>query len=85
MKPAVSDLKRRFRVEQAFSTLKRLSGLQRAGYFGIAKTHAQMVMAAISSNLPKAANRITFNPKNLAIAQNQITEPLRPIIAAKTD
>lgn len=60
--------KRRFRVEQTFGTLKRLSGLQRARYFGVAKTHAQMAMAAISSNLLKAANRITLNPKNFAIA-----------------
>ena len=60
--------KRRFRVEQVFGTLKRLFGLHRARYFGIKKTHAQMVMAAISSNLLKAANQITLNPKNFAIA-----------------
>lgn len=59
--------KRRFRVEQAFGTLKRLFGLQRARYFGVARTHAQMVMAAISANLLKAANRITLNPEKRAI------------------
>jgi len=34
--------KRRFRVEQCFGTMKRLFGLHRARYFGLAKTHAQM-------------------------------------------
>ena len=38
-----------------------LFGLQRARYFDVAKTHAQMVMAAIAQNLLKAANKITFN------------------------
>ena len=55
--------KRRFRVEQCFGTMKRLFGLQRARYFGQAKTHAQMVMAAISQNLLKAANKITLIPQ----------------------
>ena len=41
--------------------MKRLFGLQRARYFDVAKTHAQMVMAAISQNLLKAANKITLN------------------------
>ena len=53
--------KQRFRVEQCFGTMKRLFGLHRARYFGGAKTHAQMVMAAISQNLLKAANKITLN------------------------
>jgi IS5 family transposase len=52
--------KRRFRVEQCFGTMKRLFALDRARYFGRAKTHAQMVMAAISQNLLKAANKITI-------------------------
>ena len=60
--------KHRFRVEQCFGTMKRLFGLQRARYFGLAKTHAQMVMAAISQNLLKAANKITLNPQTSAIA-----------------
>ncbi|MCP4363837.1 MAG: IS5 family transposase [Planctomycetes bacterium] len=60
--------KHRFRVEQCFGTMKRLFGLHRARYFGVAKTHAQMVMAAISQNLLKAANKITLNRQTPAIA-----------------
>ncbi len=60
--------KRRFRVEQCFGTMKRLFGLHRARYFGRAKTHAQMVMAAISQNLLKAANKIILNKQTPAIA-----------------
>ena len=57
--------KQRLRVEQCFGTMKCLFGLHRARYFGVAKTHAQMVMAAISLNLLKAANKITLNRKPL--------------------
>ena len=53
--------KHRFRIEQCFGTMKRLFGLHRARYFGVAKTHAQMVMAALSQTLLKVANTITFN------------------------
>jgi IS5 family transposase len=60
--------KRRFRVEQCFGTMKRLFGLQRARYFGVAKTHAQLAMAAIGQNLLKAANKIKLNPQATAIA-----------------
>jgi len=60
--------KRRFRVEQCFGTMKRLFGLHRARYFGVAKTHAQLAMAVIGQNLLKAANKITLNPKTLVIA-----------------
>ena len=60
--------KQRFRVEQCFGTMKRLFGLHRARYFGLAKTHAQMVMAAISQNLLKATNKITLNKQTPAIA-----------------
>ena len=60
--------KQRFRVEQCFGTMKRLFGLHRARYFGLAKTHAQMVMAAISLNLLKATNKITLNIQTPAIA-----------------
>ena len=60
--------KRRFRVEQCFGTMKRLFGLHRARYFGVAKTHAQLAMAAIGQNLLKAANKVTLNPQNPAIA-----------------
>ena len=41
--------------------MKRLFGLHRARYFDVAKTHAQMVMAAIAQNLLKAENKITLN------------------------
>ena len=58
--------KRRFRVEQCFGTMKRLFGLHRARYFGRAKTHAQVVMAAIGQNLLKAANKITLTPQTPA-------------------
>ena len=60
--------KRRFRVEQCFGTIKRLFGLHRARYFGQAKTHAQLAMAAIGQNLLKAANKMTLNPQTTAIA-----------------
>jgi len=58
----------RFRVEQCFGTMKRLFGLYRARYFGCARTHAQLAMAAIGQNLLKAANKITLNPQTPAIA-----------------
>ena len=48
--------------------MKRLFGLQRARYFGLAKAHARMAMAAIGQNLLKAANKITLNPQTPAIA-----------------
>lgn len=52
--------KQRFRIEQCFGTMKRLFGLARARYFGLAKTHAQLAMAAIGQNLIKAANKISL-------------------------
>ena len=33
-------------IEQVFGTAKRLFGLDRARYFGSAKTHAQMALSA---------------------------------------
>ena len=60
--------KQRFRVELCFGTMKRLFGLHRARYFGLAKTHARMVMAAISQNLLKAANKIILNEQTPANA-----------------
>jgi IS5 family transposase len=60
--------KRRFRVEQCFGTMKRLFGLHRARYFGSTKTHAQMVMSAISQNLLKAANKIILTNQIYTIA-----------------
>jgi transposase, IS5 family len=60
--------KHRFRSEQCFGTLQRLFGLYRAQYFGVAKTHAQMVMAALSQTLLKAADKITLNKQTPTIA-----------------
>ncbi|MBK0329383.1 IS5 family transposase [Rhodobacteraceae bacterium F11138] len=60
--------KRRFRIEQCFGTMKRLFGLCRARYFGTARTHAQLAMAAIGQNLLKAANKIALNQQTPAIA-----------------
>ena len=72
--------KRRFRVGQCFGTMKMLFGFDRARYFGLAKTHARLVMAfdrppepmahcgLISQNLLKAANRTTLKPQTPAIA-----------------
>ena len=53
--------KHRFRIEQCFDTMKRLFGLYRAQDFGVAKTHAQMLMAALLLTLLKPAHKITFN------------------------
>ena len=53
--------KHRFRIEQCFDTMKRLFGLYRARHFGVAKIHAQMVMAVILLTLLKAAHKNTFN------------------------
>ncbi|MDG2403498.1 MAG: hypothetical protein P8M25_00630, partial [Paracoccaceae bacterium] len=67
-----------------FGTMKRLFGLHRARSFGVAKTHAQMVMAAISQNLLKAANKITLNKQtNLRnrIAQTDNANPPAEIAA----
>ena len=58
----------RFRIEQCFGTAKRLFNLHRARYFGIAKTHGQMTIAAIGQNLLKAANKISLHLQTLAIA-----------------
>ena len=60
--------KQRFGVAKCFDTMKRLFGLYRARYFGVAKIHAQMVMAALSQNLLKAVNKITLNKQTPAIA-----------------
>ena len=44
----------RYKVEQAFGTMKRQFHLARARYFGVAKTQAQMAWAALGMNLLKA-------------------------------
>ena len=51
--------KRRFRVEQCFGTMKRLFGLHRARYFGVARTHAQMAMAAILTKPMKLTSSLS--------------------------
>lgn len=48
----------RYKVDQGFGTMKRKVGLSRARYFGVRKTQAQMIWAAINLNLLKAANKI---------------------------
>ncbi len=63
--------------------MKRLFGLHRAGYFGVARTHAQPAplgifslgnepagqwMAAIGQNLLKATTKIALDPQTKAIA-----------------
>jgi transposase, IS5 family len=50
--------KRRFKVEQAFGTMKRLFGLNRGRYFGTGKTELQMMLAAIGMNLLKAQRKL---------------------------
>ena len=41
--------------------MKRHFGLHRARYFGRAKVHVQMAMAAIAQTLLKAANKVERN------------------------
>ena len=60
--------KHRFRIEQCFGTMKRMFRLHRARYFGVTKTHAQMVMATLSQTLLKAADKITLNKQTPTIA-----------------
>lgn len=48
----------RFKVEQAFGTMKRRFHLARARYFGTAKVQAQMYWAALGMNLLKAHNKL---------------------------
>jgi IS5 family transposase len=45
--------KRRGAVETTFATWKRRMGLTRARYIGLAKTHAQFLMAALAFNMRK--------------------------------
>ena len=48
----------RFKVEQAFGTMKRRFHLARARYFGVAKVQAQMCWAALGMNLLKAHRKL---------------------------
>ena len=52
----------RYKVEQAFGTMKRRFHLSRARYFGVAKTQAQMCWAALGMNLLKAWNKLQRHP-----------------------
>ena len=63
--------------------MQRLFGLPRVRYFGATKTHAQMVMAALSQTLLKAANTITYQQINLnnRRAQTENTNPPTEIAA----
>jgi transposase, IS5 family len=56
MNKAIATL--RYKVEQAFGTMKRRFGLGRARYFGAAKTQAQMAWAALGMNLLKALRKL---------------------------
>jgi transposase, IS5 family len=47
---------------------RRVKASRRWYYFGCARTHAQLAMAAIGQNLLKAAHKITLNPQTPAIA-----------------
>ena len=75
--------KHRFRSEQCFGTLQRLFGLYRAQYFGVAKIHAQMVVAALSRDLAQGRTQEHFqqiNPGNRR-AQTKNTNPPAEIAA----
>ena len=56
MNRAIAKL--RYKVEQAFGTMKRRFHLGRARYFGAAKTQAQMAWAALGVNLLKAMRKL---------------------------
>ena len=64
MNKAIATL--RYKVEQAFGTMKRRFHLHRARYFGVAKTQAQMCWAALGMNLLKAWNKLQVNPIRMA-------------------
>jgi transposase, IS5 family len=50
--------KTRYKIEQAFGTLKRRFQMGRASYCGVAHVHGQMIMKAIAFNLLKALNKL---------------------------
>ena len=56
MNRAIATL--RYKVEQGFGTMKRRFHLNRARYFGAAKTQAQMAWAALGVNLLKALRKL---------------------------
>jgi IS5 family transposase len=51
--------KRRFRIEQAFGTLKRRFKMDRAGYLGQVKVEGQLYWKAICFNLTKAIRKVS--------------------------
>ena len=53
----------RYKIEQAFGTLKRRFKLTKASYFGVEKVHAQLVLKAIAFNLLKAGNMLVAPPR----------------------
>ena len=64
--------------------MQRLFGLLRVRHFGVVKTHAQMVMAALSQTLLMAANTITYQQINLNNHRAQ-TENANPPIEIAAD
>jgi IS5 family transposase len=48
----------RYKVEQAFGTLKRRFGFRQASYLGTVKVQSQMILKSIAFNLKKAFNKI---------------------------
>ena len=50
----------RYRVEQAFGTLKRKFKFTRASYFTTPKVQGQMALKAIAFNLLKASNKLSY-------------------------
>lgn len=54
--------KTRYKIEQAFGTLKRRFHMGRASYGGVAQVHGQMTMKAIAFNLLKAINKLKGRP-----------------------
>ena len=66
----------RFKVEQAFGTMKRRFNLARARYFGVAKVQAQMCWAALGMNLLKAHRKL--KAMELAAAGAVLNGPMGP-------
>ncbi|OED36624.1 hypothetical protein AB834_02780 [PVC group bacterium (ex Bugula neritina AB1)] len=54
--------KRRFVVERTFWTFKRVYGLSRSRYLGLAKTHAEVLLKSIAYNLKRGLNLFLKKP-----------------------
>ena len=79
--------KQRFGIAKCFDTMQRLFGLYRAQYFGVTKIHAQMVMAALSQTLLKAAHKNTYqqiNPSNRRAQTENTNAPVEIVADWKT-